>query len=207
MNLYSFEDLKERYHAKRVILAGDTDSLAALPDIVGLGLPIFTVDTGLHLLAGMGLSADMLWLQDETLLTKNRYLIEPHLKPDMMVCVPHKAEHLVRSEVAQVIGYNALGQLGFSHDPRIGAFTGHDPVYGLLQLLSWIGPKHLSVVGVNVGQRTSTITGRYPNVQTIDKYREKLLQIMKALSAVRAQGINVQIFSGPESIPLSMVGT
>jgi len=58
MDLDRFEDLKDRYHAKRLVIAGDTDSLAALPDIAELGLPVFTVDTGLHLLAGMGLRAE-----------------------------------------------------------------------------------------------------------------------------------------------------
>lgn len=207
MDPNSFELLRQRYHGKRIILAGDTGSLAALPDIVGLGLPIFTVDAGLHLLAGMGLCADMLWLQDETMLTKHRYLVEPQLKPGMTICLPHSIEHLVHSEVVQVIGFNPLGQFGFSHDPRIGTFSGYDPIYGLLQLISWIGPKHLSVVGVDVGQSPGIMTQNLENTEAGDLANKILLQIIKGLSTVRAQGIDVQIHSGPEIAPLQKVGS
>jgi len=124
----------------------------------------------------------------------------------MSLCLPHHLQHLIRDEAADIVEYYTLGQLGFSHDPRIGTFEGYDPIYGLLQLVSWIGPKHLSVVGVDIGQGFKCVESA-PRKPTSGLRRNKVLHIMKALSTVRAQGIDVEILSDLQIAPLSKVGT
>lgn len=198
MDRINFEDLRTKYQDQRVVMVGTGSSISRTRAVAGFGLPIFTVDTALQDLSEMGLQAQLLWVQDGRLLVDKQHQIAPYLSPDMTLCVPNSVNLPVFQRSPNIVEYNALGTMGFSHDPRLGAFSGHSAIYGLFQLMSWIRPKHIALTGVDI-DFAATKSWEFPQINDPDfglpSNDSHISHVLKGLSILRSQGIEVENYS------------
>lgn len=192
-------------HSKACVILGNAPSAREVKAEQISGLYRITVNAGLHLFDEMGLSCDLLHLQDPRFIDEKLPFLLDHIQLVRTLSVadhirlPEEIYRLARNNDLRIVRYKLIGNIGFSRNINVGFFSGYSAAYGALQIAVGMGFDTINVAGVDLSYDKAN-NRTYPSATGLDRDMHVLARQIRAfrdgLRACADNKVSVGILAG-----------
>jgi hypothetical protein len=198
-----FAVVRQALGGRDVVLLGNGPTARDWDGVLPGGGALVTVNSGLKLLAERGLTADLLWIQDERFVPAKAAALLPLADRARLLAVNERIVPQLPPDLQRrAIGLRMLGYSGFSLAPPVGVCHGYNVVYGALQLLLGAGVRRIDLHGVGMLYwSTATRFDQATRGADVDLHRasDQVALLSRAIATVRRSGVEVQVH-GPSAL-------